>query len=380
MPTHQLEHRTAGTNGTGDPMPHHETTHRYSLFRAVNLMLNEQRLNGLEGEVHDELAKRFDRQPKGILIPHDLVMPERRGLDTTSTGSAAANQTVMPRTLIDVLRSKLVVKALGGQVMDFAGGKPGRIQMPFKTAAASVSWVGEGASPTASTMSTVDHVLVPHCAAAWTDVTRRLLVYATPDLENWVLDDLATGIAHAIDTAAINGVGDGTIPLGLLQRALPLVGIASDSGDGGAATYDDVVALEKAVGVANGDASADAAMGFLTSPAGRSKLRRTDLGGATQTGRKLWCVDEGVEEVIGWPAAASTSVPANVTKGIGTALTLLAYGNWRDLIVNLFSGIDLLVDPFKQSTLGVVRMTAFQDVDVAVLRVNSFAILNAMTT
>jgi HK97 family phage major capsid protein len=50
------------------------------------------------------------------------------------------------------------------------------------------------------------------------------------------------------------------------------------------------------------------------------------------------------------------------------------FGNWSDLIVGFWSGIDLIVDPYSQSAKGQVLFTAFQDFDVAARRADSFAL------
>ncbi len=85
-------------------------------------------------------------------------------------------------------------------------------------------------------------------------------------------------IAVAVDAAAINGLGIASNqPLGLMQTpGVPTYILAADSGNGGAPAYADVVGMEDAAGNLNADSEADARMGWLTSPNGRSKLRRTD--------------------------------------------------------------------------------------------------------
>jgi hypothetical protein len=49
------------------------------------------------------------------------------------------------------------------------------------------------------------------------------------------------------------------------------------------------------------------------------------------------------------------------------------FGNWADLLLGFWSGLDLLVDPYTGATSGTVRVVALQDVDVAVRHGESFA-------
>jgi hypothetical protein len=48
------------------------------------------------------------------------------------------------------------------------------------------------------------------------------------------------------------------------------------------------------------------------------------------------------------------------------------FGNFADLLVGMWSGLDLMVDPYSGSTAGTVRVVALQDVDVAVRNAVSF--------
>ena len=170
----------------------------------------------------------------------------------------------------------------------------------------------------------------------------------------------------------MNGSGVSATPLGLLQlTAIPYVAIAAASGgNGGAIALADLVGLEAAVGSRDGDAAADSRMGFVTSPAMRSKLRRTDQGTAA-SGINLW---KDNQSLLGYPAFSTTSVPSNLTQGSGTNLSAIIYGNWADFALQLFSLVDVVINPFLQSVSGVVRVSAFLDVDMGPRHTGSFAI------
>ena len=152
----------------------------------------------------------------------------------------------------------------------------------------------------------------------------------------------------AVDAAAINGLGlASNQPLGLLQTpGVPSYSLAADSGNGGVPAYADAVGMEEAAANLNADSEADARMGWLTSPNGRSKLRRTDSSAAVSgtSGRWVWRDDQNT--VISYPAMATTNVPSNTTKGAGPAspprFTAIG-GIWS---VNLFSAVDILYTPF----------------------------------
>jgi HK97 family phage major capsid protein len=82
--------------------------------------------------------------------------------------------------------------------------------------------------------------------------------------------------------------------------------------------------------------------------------------------------------MLGYRAAVSNQVPANLgsstgaTTGVQT-LSAIIFGNFNDLIIGEWSGVDITVDPYSNSTSGTVRVVALQDVDVAVRHAGSFA-------
>jgi hypothetical protein len=51
----------------------------------------------------------------------------------------------------------------------------------------------------------------------------------------------------------------------------------------------------------------------------------------------------------------------------------MLFGNWADLMIGYWSGVDINVDTSTGSTSGTVRIVALQDVDVAVRHGESFA-------
>ena len=48
------------------------------------------------------------------------------------------------------------------------------------------------------------------------------------------------------------------------------------------------------------------------------------------------------------------------------------FGNFNDLLIGFFGGLDIVVDPYSNSTSGTVRVVALQSVDCAVRHAVSF--------
>ena len=82
----------------------------------------------------------------------------------------------------------------------------------------------------------------------------------------------------------------------------------------------------------------------------------------------------------GYRAAVTNAVPSNGTKGTGTNLSSIIFGNFQDLVIGMWGGLDLVVDPYTGSNAGTVRVVALQDVDVALRNTVSFATMTDAIT
>ena len=192
------------------------------------------------------------------------------------------------------------------------------------------------------------------------------------DVEGFVRNDLATVLALAIDLAAINGRGASNQPRGVLQTS----GIGSVAGgtNGAAPTWEHIVGLETQIAVANADVGT---MGYLTNAKVRGKLKTT----SKVSGQNGFIWEGGDTPVNGYRCAITNAVPSNLTKGTASAVaSAIIFGNFADLIIGMWGGLDLLVDPYTGGAAGTVRVIAHQDVDVAVRYEESFAAMKDALT
>ena len=85
--------------------------------------------------------------------------------------------------------------------------------------------------------------------------------------------------------------------------------------------------------------------------------------------------------ILGYGVASSTLVPSDLTKGTSSGVcSAMIFGNFADLMIGMFGGLDVLVDPYTGSSNGATRIAMFQDVDVAVRHAESFAAILDITT
>ena len=147
--------------------------------------------------------------------------------------------------------------------------------------------------------------------------------------------------------------------------------------NGAVPTWAHITQLEREVAIDNADVGS---LAYLTNPKVRYKLKNT-LFTATYGDRFLWG-ESPTQPLNGYRAEVTNQVSSALTKGSASGTcSAIFFGNWADLIIGFWSGLDILVDPYSLSTTGSHRIVAFQDVDVAVRHAESFAaMLDVLTT
>jgi HK97 family phage major capsid protein/HK97 family phage prohead protease len=323
----------------------------FSFLRAINYLSNPTDRSAREAaafeiEASEAAAAKLGRQSRGITIPQDVL---RRDLNvgTASAGGNLVATELDAGSFIDLLRNASALDQAGATVLT---GLTGNVAIPRQSGAATAYWVAESGSPTES-QQTVDQVsLVPRTVAAYTDFSRRLMIQSSIDVENMVRSDLASVIALKIDAAGLYGTGSNSEPLGLKNTT----GIGTEDFAADAPTFTEVVNLESDVATAN------ALLGtpvYLMNAAMRGNLKTTKK----DAGSGIFIMENG--EVNGYRGVLSNQVASGD----------LWFGNFADLIIGYFSGLDLMVDPYTHSTSGTVRVVAMQDCDIAIRHPESFS-------
>ena len=346
---------------------------RYSVMRAINALANPgdasvQRAAAFERECSEAASAKLGKQARGFMVPYEV---QKRDLvqGTPTAGGNLVQTDLLAGSFIDALRNAMVLSGLGVRMLT---GLQGQIAIPKLSGAATAYWVAENTAPTESQQTVGQVTMSPKTVGAFTDISRRLINQSSLDVESMVQNDIATVLGLAIQQAAISGTGASNQPSGLLQLVTP--GVLGGT-NGLAPTWAHQVALETAVAVANADVSN---MAYLTNAKVRGKLKSTEKATGT-TGNFIW--SEGATPINGYQAAITNAVPSNLVKGTsGAACSAIIFGNFSDLLIGMWGGLDLMVDPYTGSTAGTVRVVALQDVDVAIRNVESFAtMVDALT-
>ena len=323
----------------------------FSFLRAINYLANPadrgaREAAAFEIEASEAAAAKLGRQSRGITIPMDVLTRDLNVGTATAGGNLVATE-LDAGSFIDLLRNASALDAAGATVLT---GLTGNVNIPRQSGAGTAYWVAESGAPTES-QQTIDQVaLTPKTCGAYTDYSRKLLIQSSIDVENMVRNDLARVIALEIDRVGLYGTGSSNQPLGLKNTT----GIGTENFAAATPTFAEVVALES--DVATGNALLGSPV-YLMNAAMRGGLKTQ----AKDSGSGLFVMEGDL--VNGYRGVLSNQVASGD----------LWFGNFADLIIAYFSGLDLMVDPYTHSTSGTVRVVALQDVDVAVRHPESFS-------
>jgi HK97 family phage major capsid protein len=352
----------------------------YSFLRAMNAAASgDWKGAGFELECSRAAAAKLKRDPQGFFIPHDVMTIDGKrdyvsvGL-TNHTGEKTVATDLLAGSFIEMLRNSMMVKQMGARTL---AGLVGDIAIPRQTGGATAYWLTEDANSTDSVQAFDQLTMTPKTISGQTQVTRKLLQQSSIDIENLVRQDLATTLALAIDVTALHSDGTGNKPKGIVGTS----GIATVAlgTNGLAPTYAHMVQMETEVSVDN---ALLGSLGYLTNAKMRGKLKTTFInttGGETP----VWQKGEGPGwgEVNGYRAGVSNQVASNLTKGTSTGVCSAAFfGNWADLLIGMWGGLDVIVDPYSGSSSGRIKVVMFQDLDMLIRHPESFSvILDALT-
>ena len=329
-----------------------EEVKRFSLIKAIRALANPsdrraQQDAEFEFECSAAAAREQGKDAQGIMLPADVLRNWNRDMNTSDDSGLVAED-YRGGDFIDVLRNSSSVMQAGATMLR---GLQGNVVIPKKTAGAAGGWIAtEGAAAGESEMTTGSITMTPRVIGAFTDATRLLLSQSSLDVENLIRNDLTQALATAIDLGALAGTGSSGQPTGISATS----GINTTTFAAATPTWAEIVAMESAV--AN-DNALNGSLGYICRPADFGTLKTVEK--ATGTAQFVVNPDNSMN---GYNVVRSNQV----TSGD------FYFGNFADLLIGMYGGLDITVDPYALSTSGGVRIVALQTVDVAVRHAVSF--------
>jgi len=348
----------------------------FSLTRGIQKLMSNQPLDGIELEMHQEAQREAKESGLslrgGLSIPTLLINHGRRDMSVTGGSNGNAGGTTVQTSqgsFIDLLYAKMVLSDLGAQYLT---GLVGNIDLPKLLTGSAPTKKTENAAADESSPTTGKISLSPKRLPTYIEVSKQLLAQSSVSVEGILRNDLATALALAMELGAINGGGSDE-PTGILNTSS--IGSVAGGTDGLSPTWAHVIALETAVSTSNADIGN---LAYLTNPKVRGKLKSTTKAAS---GDSVMVWGEGTTPLNGYRAGVTTQVPSTLTKGASNGVCSgIIFGNFADLVIAQWGGIDIQVNPYIKDTEGLVRITADVYYDAAVRRAASFAAMKDALT
>lgn len=334
----------------------------YNLGALIQHLAGHDSDAGFELECSQEISRSFGRKPQGVMVPMAALMQRDLVVGTNTAGGHTVATILASDNFINPLREVSVVARAGAT---FISGLQGNVAIPRQTSTAASYWLAESGSPTESQQGFDQVNMTPKTIAAFTDISRRMLLQSSINVTEFVRSDLTSAIGYAIDNAALNGTGASNQPTGILSAA----GVQTETAGNLVPTWAKVVSMETLAATAN--ALPDGAnMAYVTTPELVGKLRTT----SKVSGQNGFIIEgedsvNGVPYMNGYRTLKTNHIPKN---GGGTGKHGIVFANWSDLIIGQWSAVDITIDPYTLGTQGALRIVAMQDIDIVLRHPESF--------
>ena len=318
-----------------------QTTHttntmkeKFSLLKAINDVANNRQLDERAQEV--VTAGIAEMRKAGQSYSGQIVLPiEERG-DIKAAVATAGQENVAEDKLgiLEPLRANLVLAQAG---VSYMTGLVGNVSIPVYSGS---NGEVDAASNGGGTFSEVN--LEPKRLTAYIDVSKQFLIQDSNSAEEMLKRDIVSAIANKLEATILGSeAGDAKKPAGMLNAVVA---------DSNAITYKDIVKMEADLEAKNvrGDIK------FIVSPSAKAVLKSTAKNQNS-------FIMEG-NEVNGYPVLSTSAVAG---KGV-------IFGNFADLVIGQWGGIDLTVDPYTQAANGKVRLVINAYFDAKPRRAEAF--------
>lgn len=340
---------------------------RFSISKFLREAASGKGLTGVEAEMDQEARK--ERSIEGFGIPAFLL---RTGdfNNATDSGYGPEFKAVTKWAYVEALRNNLVAAKAGATILNSLQGnftmvKGGNVAASWLTEESAASVTKPGFS--AITMS-------PKRLQILAGYTHDLLKQSALSVDSIIWNELAVGHAQALDSAAFNGAAlSGETPTGQPNGIRNTANINTVAGGaaGAAMSFANLVKMETEVAADNG---LRGSLCYVTNSKVMGKLKTT----AQIEGYPAYLFQDG--KANGYDVLVSNAIPSNLTKSTGSGLSSMIFGNFNDLIIAGWGGLDVLVDPYTSKNKGVIEVTMLAYHDIAVRHPESFCVCDDIVT
>jgi HK97 family phage major capsid protein len=334
---------------------------QFSFVRAINGIRSGNWDNaGFEFEVFDQTRKKAQSMGTGTeggyLVPANYVAE-----------------------LIELLRAELIIDKLGATILNNLTGSP--VKFPKQTGGGTGYWTGENTAITDSSITVGELNLTPKRATALVILSNSVIKHSQPAIEAMVRRDIAQTLALLIDLGALRGSGTSNQPTGIVNTASILTyAIGTNGGDFDYDHFENMVYQMELNNSLRGN------VGMATHPKIVSKLKKIRIAQYSgQTAGEyvmLPMTDKKLAELLDYQFAKTTQLPINLTKGSSTDCAEVILGNWQELLVCDWGGLELLASKETSDAFAKDQtyIRAIQEVDCGLRHPESFVVCSDART
>ena len=310
---------------------------QFSLLKAINDIANNRSLDAVSQAVVKAGAEEMRKAGQSFSGQIQLPIEERATVTVTSEHDDVIETEFLD--LMGPLRAKNVLIQAGAKYLT---GLVGDVQVPIMSAG-NVTWEGEIAEASDASYGFTSIKLQPNRLTAFVDISKQFLVQDSIGAENMIKADIVAAINSKLEETILGDASAG---------ANKPAGMFYDASVTDVSTYRGLCNKEADVE----DANVFGPCVYVMSNKAKAIVRSMDKGG-----KHTELVYEG-NELDGTKVYNTSNVDG--TKAI--------YGDFNNLVIGQWGGIDLTVDPYTKAASGQVRLVVNAFFDAKVVRPEAF--------
>ena len=310
---------------------------RFSLVRSIRNIVNNSAMNDVDAAVIAEGNK--EARKAGINFQGQIQLPSQRAAVTVT----AEGEDVVATDLFDILKPLRAKNVLSQAGAKFMSGLVGNVQVPVMSKS-NVTWEGE-TTTAKDGAGTFSHVtLSPKRLTAFVDISKQMIAQDSVDVESAIREDLVNAINSKLEETVLGATaGSATQPAGIFFTIKPT------------AVADFAALVNKESDVE--DANVIGECKYILSNKAKAALRSMSKGTKST-------------QLVYENGAVDGTVALNTSNVAGKNYV---YGDFSNLAIGSWGGVDLTVDPYTKAADGMIRIVVNMYVDAEVLRASAFA-------
>lgn len=340
-------------------------TREFSLGKAINACASRD-WKGAEFELEaiKAVAQRMGKtpDPHKFYVPFEVLMRkmpvrgDKRDLTVASSGGGGYLVATENMGFIDMLYNRSVAFNMGVRRLS---GLTSSITIPRMSASGTAYWLASESTAATESQQTFQQVsMTPKTAAAYTEISRQLLLQSSPGAEGIVTDDLAQIVATAADLAVLNGAGSNGEPDGIIGF--------SGTGSVAAGSLNYAAVLEFQTDVASSKVRPQSG-GYVTTAAVAAIAKQRQRFSSTDT--PLWSGNIWDGQIEGFRAMSSEQVPS----------ATMIFGDWSEIVVGEWGVLEVEVNPYANFQAGIIGVRCMYTMDVGIRRPYAFSIMQTIS-